>query len=286
MSYPKYAYLCINRGKGTSVDHGRYIVASLQCSNCGTDNPSDARFCQKCGSKLFHVCRRCGTENTLGVKFCKACGTDLSEAKFALADDAVSDWRRILGGLEGWSPALNPSPKELAVWEKLTPPMVPEEGKFIFCVALTNRFYGAMQNPSGDIKVSPITIRGTKFEPTVKSRLTGGLNFPYLLATESRLVVYHAQKGIAEQVLYDQIVSLNAENDRYTLGLQDRTQVVIETRLSRSGLLAVAAVMGAPMDAKGDIVRIEKSKARRAETFVAAFSRFFMEIIEENRKRR
>jgi ribosomal protein L40E len=252
------------------------IMTSLQCTNCGTNNPLDARFCQKCANKLFQTCKHCGTENALAIKFCKNCGSNLSEAKFSLSDNRVAEWRKILGGLEGWSPAFIPTPEETALWQRITPPLLIDKERVIFRVALTSNAH-RMINPAGDIEVSPIVIRNTKFEPVTGSpwtlRLTRELFLPFLIATESRLVIYHLKNNAIEQIPYDQIISFNAAKDRYTLGIKERTQVVIETRLSRLGLLAPTTLT-------------EISMESNAETFVSAFSRFFMEIIEENQRRK
>ncbi len=50
----------------------------MKCSNCSTDNPTDARFCQNCGQPLQPKCPACGTANTSTAKFCKQCGTPLT----------------------------------------------------------------------------------------------------------------------------------------------------------------------------------------------------------------
>jgi len=227
------------------------------------------------------ICRRCGASNAPEAEFCGNCGTKLSDARFALAPDAVSQWRRILGGLEGWSPTFTPKAGTLALWAKLNPPLIPEKESFIFCVTIPIPLV-LFGNPSGDFKVTSVTMEGTEL------RSGRGFTKPKwvnLLATESRLVAYQLAKGIALQVPYDQIVSLNVDNDRYTLRLLDGSTAEIQAKSSRPGLLAVAAVMGAPPEAKGHIVSMEKAKAERAQTFEATFTQFLMEIIEENKRR-
>ncbi len=53
------------------------------CSNCGTENPVNAKFCEECGAKLEIVdnknfCPHCGHNNPVDVKFCLDCGEKLS----------------------------------------------------------------------------------------------------------------------------------------------------------------------------------------------------------------
>ena len=46
----------------------------MKCPSCQLENPSDAMFCNKCGTKLEIVCPKCNKENQLGSLFCKKCG--------------------------------------------------------------------------------------------------------------------------------------------------------------------------------------------------------------------
>jgi len=52
----------------------------MLCTNCGSDNPGDAAFCEQCGRKLELVCPACHAQVGLGARFCKKCGTSLSAA--------------------------------------------------------------------------------------------------------------------------------------------------------------------------------------------------------------
>jgi len=59
----------------------RERIARLTCYKCKTVNPDDARFCEKCGSKLGdpprEYCKNCGLMNQPGMKFCGECGNKL-----------------------------------------------------------------------------------------------------------------------------------------------------------------------------------------------------------------
>lgn len=48
------------------------------CPKCGTQNPADGKFCQRCGNKLTVEnaarCSKCGAAVAAGAKFCPECG--------------------------------------------------------------------------------------------------------------------------------------------------------------------------------------------------------------------
>lgn len=60
----------------------------MQCPKCGNQLAADAKFCEKCGTKIESVasysfdskvkCPRCGTAVNSGARFCEACGCDLT----------------------------------------------------------------------------------------------------------------------------------------------------------------------------------------------------------------
>ncbi len=52
--------------------------ATVRCSKCQSDNESDSKFCNKCGSPLSMKCDKCGGSNTLSSLFCSKCGSKLA----------------------------------------------------------------------------------------------------------------------------------------------------------------------------------------------------------------
>src|SRR2546430_3899613 len=52
----------------------------MQCPQCQQDNPSQARFCMRCGAGLTPSCSHCGTELPVGAAFCFACGRPVTVA--------------------------------------------------------------------------------------------------------------------------------------------------------------------------------------------------------------
>src|SRR5262249_4526764 len=52
----------------------------MRCSNCGSENPGDAAFCEQCGRKLELLCPACQASVSAGARFCRKCGISLSAA--------------------------------------------------------------------------------------------------------------------------------------------------------------------------------------------------------------
>jgi class 3 adenylate cyclase/tetratricopeptide (TPR) repeat protein len=49
------------------------------CSNCGTENGAERKFCKECAARLALVCPSCGAANSADAKFCGDCATPLVE---------------------------------------------------------------------------------------------------------------------------------------------------------------------------------------------------------------
>ncbi len=47
----------------------------MRCVSCQYENPSGARFCQECGTRLTLGCTNCGAALPTAAKFCPECGT-------------------------------------------------------------------------------------------------------------------------------------------------------------------------------------------------------------------
>ena len=55
----------------------------MRCAKCTFENPADALFCMKCGSKLENRCPSCSTANLADANFCRKCGT-IRERRFPM----------------------------------------------------------------------------------------------------------------------------------------------------------------------------------------------------------
>ncbi|HGJ65741.1 TPA: zinc-ribbon domain-containing protein, partial [bacterium] len=51
----------------------------MQCPKCNQDNPKEAMFCMKCGTKLGRKCPKCDAEYPEEAMFCMKCGAKLKE---------------------------------------------------------------------------------------------------------------------------------------------------------------------------------------------------------------
>ncbi|QUN32446.1 AAA family ATPase (plasmid) [Cupriavidus sp. KK10] len=50
----------------------------MRCTNCGSENPDGAKFCEACGARLVRPCPNCGHESSPLAKFCAECGVSLT----------------------------------------------------------------------------------------------------------------------------------------------------------------------------------------------------------------
>ena len=61
----------------------------MRCSNCGTENRADRKFCSECAAPLALLCTTCGATNQPGEKYCGECASPLEGARAASGGAAV-----------------------------------------------------------------------------------------------------------------------------------------------------------------------------------------------------
>ena len=69
-----------------------------KCSQCGAENPDNAKFCHNCGSKDFsiksdgNICPKCGKTNVKDAKFCHSCGASLNSNSSSSSSTIKNDF--------------------------------------------------------------------------------------------------------------------------------------------------------------------------------------------------
>ena len=62
----------------------------MQCPKCQHENPSGAKFCNECATKLELICPECGMANPPGSKFCNECAHNLTISPTVPAPEDLS----------------------------------------------------------------------------------------------------------------------------------------------------------------------------------------------------
>jgi len=120
-------------------------TTSINCTNCGKDNHSEAKFCQQCGTKLTQLCRQCRAENPLAAIHCKSCGTQLSEAKRGISQQRANSWidhfEKFQGFAELWKiggHAEGVVKERKRILSEIAPNL-PDIGHMAFCVPIASQ---------------------------------------------------------------------------------------------------------------------------------------------------
>jgi Double zinc ribbon len=74
----KHANTVVDGNVAGEITSDNKTEATVKCSKCQSNNTSDSKFCNKCGSQLSMLCGKCGGSNTLSSLFCSQCGTKLA----------------------------------------------------------------------------------------------------------------------------------------------------------------------------------------------------------------
>lgn len=72
---------------------------SVECAECGFENPESNKFCGECGRPLTSLCPDCGTANPPLQKFCGECGNALTLQSGEAASDVDPGERRFVSVL-------------------------------------------------------------------------------------------------------------------------------------------------------------------------------------------
>ena len=52
---------------------------TIECVQCGEENPRESQFCSTCGSELYFTCPKCAKLNPAGSVHCPQCGANIAQ---------------------------------------------------------------------------------------------------------------------------------------------------------------------------------------------------------------
>src|SRR5712691_2056624 len=138
----------------------------MRCAKCNYDNPADALFCMKCGTKVENRCSSCNTVNPADAKFCRKCGgalgagapaSSLSPAATAKTPRVeITHERQTAEGLEGERKTVTALFADIKGSTELAQDLDPEEASAIIDPALklmieaVRRYDGYVVQSTGD----------------------------------------------------------------------------------------------------------------------------------------
>ena len=138
----------------------------MRCPSCNYDNPADALFCMKCGTKVEPRCSSCDTVNPADANFCRKCGGALGAAATVSSPGPaaaaktprieVTHERSTAEGLEGERKTVTALFADIKGSTELMRDLDPEEARAIvdpalqLMMAAVHRYEGYIAQSTGD----------------------------------------------------------------------------------------------------------------------------------------
>src|SRR6266849_5678276 len=138
----------------------------MRCTKCNYDNPADALFCMKCGTKVENRCSSCNTVNPADANFCRKCGGALGagapvssrspHAALETPHIEVTHERQTAEGLDGERKTVTALFADIKGSTELMEDLDPEEARAIVDPALklmidaVHRYGGYIVQSTGD----------------------------------------------------------------------------------------------------------------------------------------
>jgi class 3 adenylate cyclase len=136
----------------------------MLCPSCSYDNPADALFCMKCGTKVERRCSSCDTVNPADANFCRKCGGALGAAASSPGPAAAAKTPRVevaherptAEGLEGERKTVTALFADIKDSTEMMRDLDPEEARAVIDPALklmieaVHRYDGYVVQSTGD----------------------------------------------------------------------------------------------------------------------------------------
>lgn len=91
-SFAESIKFCPNCGREKTIEPINMAPSYFNCLKCGARNDVSVNFCQNCGASNKQKCKQCGSSNSYSVNFCGNCGAKLSEIKFTISEELLSNF--------------------------------------------------------------------------------------------------------------------------------------------------------------------------------------------------